>query len=307
MISVLMSTYREPLGLVQPAVESMLGQEGIDGLELVLVVDDPTNDEVRDWACGQLASQPGAKVVVNEENRGLARSLNEAIAQASGDYLCRMDADDLSRPHRLRTQLAALEERGLDLVGARMEVMSDDGRPLYATPQLPAGPEAVRRACRWNNSMPHPTWFGRREVFQQLYRPMPLCEDYDFQIRALLAGWKLGNVEEPLVRYRLSEGSLSRSRLYEQYLYQRYLSARFRQGQAADPEAARAYVEGHQDEGRAARYAAANRRFNDALALLSGHPLQALAQLAPIPFMSPGYLDKIRRLALAQAQARVRS
>ena len=43
----------------------------------------------------------------------------------------------------------------------------------------------------------HPTWFGKKEVFEKLngYRNMPLCEDYDFTLRAVLNGYKISNIE----------------------------------------------------------------------------------------------------------------
>ena len=241
MISVIMSAYQEDLSVFVPAVTSILDQKG-PSFELILVLDDPENTELASWVDENLLSDDRVRVLRNKNNLGLAQSLNRAIENASGDFLCRMDADDIAEPHRLEKQLSYLREHDLDLVGGRVNVMDAEGEFLYMTPQPPCTPEKVAKALKWNNCLAHPTWFGRKEVFAQGYREIPLCEDYDFQIRAVLKGFKLGNCEEVALNYRLSDEGLSRSSLYKQYLYQRCLTKAYKQGKAVDVDRAKEYV-----------------------------------------------------------------
>ena len=298
MISILMSSFREDVATVQTAIDSILAQDHIADLQLIFVLDDPENHDLRQWARANLAESPNAILIENASNQGLARSLNTAIAKAEGQYLCRMDCDDIALPHRLASQQTFLEDYGLDLIGGRMEVVDQSGQPLYTTPRLPMFPDAVRRAARWNNSVPHPTWFGRREVFEQLYRDIPLCEDYDFQLRALLAGFRLGNTDEVVLKYRISPQGISQTGLYRQYLYQRYITSRYQKGEAADIAAANHYVSNRADERRAQRYANANRQLNATLASPKPNLQQALALLAACA-SSPAHVGKMIRLSRA--------
>ncbi len=174
MISVIMSAYQEDLSVFVPAVTSILDQKG-PSFELILVLDDPENTELASWVDENLLSDDRVRVLRNKNNLGLARSLNRAIENASGDFLCRMDADDIAEPHRLEKQLSYLREHELDLVGSRVNVVDAEGEFLYMTPQPPCTPEKVAKVLKWNNCLAHPTWFGRKEVFAQGYREIPLC------------------------------------------------------------------------------------------------------------------------------------
>ena len=200
-VTVVMSAYREDSGLFRQAVDSILAQTMPD-LELLIALDDPGNEELRREAEGYAMRDPRVHVTVNETNLGLAASLNRAISLCSSKYVCRMDADDVALPDRIERQLAFIEEGGHDLVGGGLDVTDGAGELLYHAQRLPQSPEAVRRALRWNNCMPHPSWLGRRWVFEQGYRQIPLCEDYDLLIRTALAGGRMANVPGAVLRYR---------------------------------------------------------------------------------------------------------
>lgn len=298
MISVLMSSYREDVTIVQSAVESILAQQDDEEVELIFVIDDPTNYALKHWVSANLEPRQNVIIIENKINRGLACSLNEAIAKASGRYICRMDCDDIALPHRFASQRAYLEIHHLDLVGGRMEVMDQAGQYLYTTPRLPMHPSAIRCTSRWNNCVPHPTWFGRKEVFEQRYRDIPFCEDYDFQLRALLSDFRIGNTNEVVLRYRISPNSISQGNLYKQYLYQRFITRCYRHGKIADIATANHYVEMLTTTMREQRYANASRKLNDMLA----SPKPLLSHIVPFigaVLASPAYANKTARLASA--------
>ena len=298
MISVIMSAYREDLSVFVPAVTSILDQT-YPSFELVLVLDDPENTELASWIDKNLLPDNRVRVLRNEKNLGLAQSLNRAIENASGDYLCRMDADDLAKPDRLEKQLAYLLEHDLDLIGSRVNVVDAEGAFLYTTPQPPCTPEKVAKALKWNNCLAHPTWFGKRKVFDQRYREIPLCEDYDFQIRAVLHGFKLGNSEDVVLDYRLSEQGLSRSGLYRQYLYQRYLTKEYLGGDIANIDRAIEFVEAGYSDAKARRYYKADDDFQQAVKSLSRKKFgSAVLYGVKSIVCSFHHADKVRRLVL---------
>lgn len=298
-VSVVMSSYREAPAVFCAAADSILAQSFKD-FEFVIVLDDPGNAELRALIEGYAEKDARVRPLFNEKNLGLAGSLNAAIATCAARYICRMDADDIARFDRLEKQLSYMEENGLDLVGGNMEVVDDSGSHLYAADKLPQRPESVAKALRWNNSVPHPTWFGERDLFVKGYRAMPLCEDYDFLLRSALAGARLGNYPGTVLSYRMSAGSLSRSDLYEQYLYQRMLTACYAKGRAPEVAEAKEWVAAHMNEARSARYLQANGLFSEAMNLLEQKRYGAVVQRClRIAATSPAYVGKMFRLVMA--------
>lgn len=298
-ISVLMSAYNETPAVLTKAVNSILVQS-LSDFELIIMNDNPDNAELEDVLSVFPQNDPRVKVIRNSNNFGLAKSLNRGIDICVGHYICRMDADDISEPNRLEVQLDYLEANELDLIGSSMLVINEDGDKLYFVGNLPQSSQAVARALRYNNCVPHPTWFGKKDVFDMYYRQVPLCEDYDFLIRAVLAGFRLGNVNKELVQYRMSQGSLSRTHLYKQFLYQKELTRSYVEGKLIDLDDAKAHVESLASAQAEMRYTKANRAFNNGLAALrSNQPLHALAQFGSVPFTSWAYLNKVYRLVRA--------
>ena len=78
---------------------------------------------------------------------------------------------------------------------------------------------------RWGSCLAHPTWFGEKKVFEELdgYRSILYCEDYDFLLRALEKGYKLGNCQASCLGYRIRGNGISQSHLAEQYVIRSYL------------------------------------------------------------------------------------
>ena len=67
--------------------------------------------------------------IVNRDNKGITKTLNEGIDLAQGEYIARMDADDISFPKRFEKQLKFLEEKKLDICGSQYEAF---GRYYHA-------------------------------------------------------------------------------------------------------------------------------------------------------------------------------
>ena len=299
LVSVLMSCYRESIDQLKAAIESILTQS-YSNLELILILDDPSNDCARKHLEAIVRKDGRVRPIYNEKNLGLVCSLNKALSFATGEYICRMDADDISEPDRIATQLEYLTAGGFDLVGSYMTVIDDNGEVMYQVTTIPTKSKAIQRALKYNNCVPHPSWFGRREVFDGGYRLMPLCEDYDFLVRAALNGFKLGNCPECLVNYRMSANSLSRSNLYLQFLYQKELTGAYRRLAICDASVATQHVESRFSEESADAYARANTLFNRGLRLLAErHLIKGASDVLKSWASSSAYFNKSMRLVIA--------
>lgn len=230
LVSVIMSTYNEDAEQLSTSIESILKQS-YNNIEFIIINDNPKNEQLR-AVLGKYAQMDKRIVLVeNEENMGLVNSLNRALSYARGSFIARMDADDIARPDRIMLQMSYLKNNGMDFVGGCIHYIDEENHSLRHTLKVPAMHEQICRAIRWGNCLPHPTWIVKKEVYETLggYRLIPHAEDYDFILRALNAGYQLGNVPCTVLDYRVRTTGISVSNRVEQNMIRNYLAAN-RQG-----------------------------------------------------------------------------
>ena len=297
LVSVIMSTYKEEEIFLRQAIESILNQTYKD-FESIIILDNPDNNLhiriIKEYA----NLDKRIKFYVNEKNMGLTASLNKGLGLAKGKYICRMDADDISINKRIENQKRYLEENNYDLIGGISQMIDENGKSIYSIKKVPTNMDKIKKALRYNQIISHPTWFGKKEVFEKLngYRNMPLCEDYDFTLRAVLNGYKISNIDETVLKYRMTSSSISRSNLYEQYLFARFITKKYSKNKIADIKEAKQYVNNHNDDRKAKRYLKANARFNIALKdIEEKRYFKFIIDGILLTFTSFNYLDKIYR------------
>ncbi len=245
MISVVMSTYKEPRRYVEQAVDSILSQTYQD-IELILIVDDPDNRDVIQYI--QSKSQKDHRIIyqINETNCGIVESLNRGIRLARGEYLARMDADDISEPDRLETELEYLISNHLDLVGCNVRDIDEDGNIINREgTHYPTSDKVIKKYLNLNNGIPHPTWLMRKSILDNthLYRDFSACEDYEFLTRMALNGKRLGNVKEPKLRYRINKNGISCNKKVLQKTGSSYIRKKYAAGKKCDVLEFHAFLE----------------------------------------------------------------
>ena len=287
--SVIMATYKESIN------------QTYNDFEFIIILDNPDNKEhiafINDYVC----KDERIKFYINDKNMGLTNTLNRGLKLAEGKYICRMDADDISELYRMEHQKKYLEENDFDLIGGISQMIDEDGNTIYSIKKVPTNFKKIKKCIKYNQVISHPTWFGKKEVFDKLngYRNMPLCEDYDFTLRAILQGFKISNVNECVLKYRMTKDSISRSNLFEQYLFARYITKQYSEGKVSEVEEAKAYVKKNLSDKNAKRYLKGNERFNNALNNLEEKQyIQFIANGIALLFTSKYYLDKIFRFVM---------
>ncbi|WP_279155161.1 glycosyltransferase [Thomasclavelia cocleata] len=301
LVSVIMSAYKEEEIFLRQAIESILDQTYKD-FEYIIILDNPDNylhiKIIEEYA----NKDKRIKFYINEKNMGLTASLNKGLRLANGKYICRMDADDISITNRIENQRKYLEENDYDLIGGISQIIDENGKSIYSIKKVPTNMDKIKKALRYNQIISHPTWFGKKEVFDKLngYRNMPLCEDYDFTLRAVLNGYKISNIDETVLKYRMTSSSISRSNLYEQYLFAKFITKKYSENKITDIKEAKQYVNNHNDDRKAKRYLKANARFNMALKDIEEKKyLKFIKDGFLLTFTSKNYLDKIYRFFMA--------
>jgi len=201
-VTVLMSVYNGEKYLAE-AVESILNQTFRD-LEF-LIINDGSTDATAD-ILERYRRSDNRITVYNQENQGLIASLNRGFQLAKGEYVARMDADDVSLTERLAREVKFMDTHpDIGVVGTWVEYMDENGRRLGEW-HFPTAPDVIGWHLLFGCCLAHPSVIMRRDVFQQLgfYRPQALhAEDYDLWSRAVTVT-RLANIPEVLLRYRIS-------------------------------------------------------------------------------------------------------
>jgi glycosyltransferase involved in cell wall biosynthesis len=197
-LSVVMSVYNGA-ATVREAVESVLAQT-YDDFEFIIVDDGST-----DATPGILSSFHDSRVkVIRQENAGLTVSLNRGIGAATAPLIARMDADDISFPSRLETQVRILGScPDIVLVGSDADLIDAGGKRVGSLRHL-LRDDQIRRVYPVGNQFVHGSVIFRREAFERAGRydeGLRYSQDFDLWWRMLETGEVL-NLPETLYAQR---------------------------------------------------------------------------------------------------------
>lgn len=193
---------------LRPAMDSILNQTFRD-FELI-VVDDASSDEsvsiVESYDDGRI------RLRRTERQMGVAAALNAGIRMATADLIARQDADDVSEASRLERQVAAFRAQpALALLGTQGTVIDDRDQPRGVIDRA-LEPVSIRWYSLFDNAFVHTSVMFRREaaIACGAYpdRPKPFPEDFALWSR-MVRRFDVRNLEERLVRYRVSEASVT--------------------------------------------------------------------------------------------------
>ncbi|MDQ0243676.1 glycosyltransferase involved in cell wall biosynthesis [Bacillus fengqiuensis] len=229
-ISVIMSVYNERLDWLKESIESILYQTYKD-FEFIIVLDNPKNLEAKKTLQEYSEKDSRIKLIYNDINIGLPKSLNKALCSARGDYIARMDADDISEVQRLNKQLRfMIDNPDVALIGTEIRVIDEEGNFIRCPKKLYSH-EAIKKFASYGNPITHPTWFGRRELFEKLkgYRNFKNSEDMDFMCRIIAENYVVLNMNECLLKYRVRLNSQSVAKGLLQMKYGQYISKLYKQ------------------------------------------------------------------------------
>lgn len=215
LFTVLLASHNR-LGYLKQAVESALSQEH-DSFE-VLVIDDGSSEETREWLSAIENSEPLVRVCY-QEHSGVTIARQNGLLQAKGDWVCVLDSDDVLIPGALRElSNVILSGEAVDLVYGSIINMDHDGKPgreidypvysdnremircILLRPQVPFkhSGTAFHRATALD--------LGGYDI------ALPLKLDVDLYLKYLVNGKALHCLHKPLVMFRRHRSSISNSK-----------------------------------------------------------------------------------------------
>ena len=206
MISVVMPVFNAEQ-YVGEAIKSILGQT-YKNFEFIVI-----NDASIDQSEKVIKSFKDRRIRYfrNQINSGVAKSLNKGLQVARGDYIARLDADDIASKDRFKKQVAFLRTyKNTGVVGSWVILIDDEGKQL----QIKKYPEKyvdIKNEAIIHNPLNHSTVMFRRSLIQQYGghdEKLNGAEDYDLWLR-FLKFTKIENIPEPFVQYRLLKHGVS--------------------------------------------------------------------------------------------------
>jgi len=187
---------------IKDSIESIINQSYQD-FELIIINDGSTDDTKK---IINSFNESRIRLYSSDTNMGIVYSLNKAISMAKGEYLARMDSDDIANHDRLLLQLDYLKSNSLDICGTSISTFGSKMKKIY----YPKTPEDVSFFSIFGSPVAHPTVFGYTKLFKNFpYNNVP-AEDYDLWSRLLFEGFKIGNMEDSLLNYRVHSNQITR-------------------------------------------------------------------------------------------------
>jgi len=204
LVSVVMPVYNgeEFLG---EAIQSILSQT-FQNFELIIINDGSTDNTLS--IIKEFQKKDNRIILISRGNMGLIYSLNEGIEKSKGAYIARMDADDISLKSRLDKQLEFMKDNNVDICGSNVQLFNGGGDiKLW---QYPILDQDIKFSLLFSCAFAHPSVVIRREVFSSLkYKNYKNAEDYKLWVDAALSGFRMGNINKTLLKYRFHKGQVS--------------------------------------------------------------------------------------------------
>jgi glycosyltransferase involved in cell wall biosynthesis len=199
-VTVGLPVYKAEAYLAQ-CLESIKAQT-LQDFEVVAVLDCPTD---RSEEILRKHADSRFRIVENERNRGAAYSINRTIELAATPLLARMDADDIMHPFRLERQVKFLNEHSdVAAVGSYAEKIDEQGDRIENAFTLPVTPEEIRETFRLYVCFIHGSATFRVDALRSVSGfDLVLAEDLHMSFKLLAQGYRLANIPETLLSYRI--------------------------------------------------------------------------------------------------------
>ena len=211
-VSVIMPVYNTDEKEFREAIESILNQT-LQDFEFI-IIDDCSKEYVKNI----VDSYPDSRIVYlrNEKNLGITSSLNKGLSIAKGEFIARMDSDDISLAQRFEKQVDFFNNNcSVSLLGTAIEKF-----PKSEIVKFPLDSSNIKNTLIFSNScLAHPSIMIRKSAideFQIRYNENDkVCEDYGLWLE-LVDKLNFANLEEVLLKYRWHKNSISKKKTLTQ-------------------------------------------------------------------------------------------
>jgi len=192
--SIIMPAYNVE-NYIENSIKSIINQSFFD-YELI-IVDDCSTDSTYNRILKIKSQDERIKVFRNKKNLKISETLNIALSHSRGEYIIRMDADDISAPDRIERLMSEITKGNkFDIIGSSITVINEDGTQLSNT-RYSSNPVYINSILKYSTPLAH-IWICKKDVYDKLngYRNLSGAEDYDFLLRAHSSGYLMTNISD---------------------------------------------------------------------------------------------------------------
>lgn len=211
-VSVIMSVYNGEKYL-REAIDSILSQTFND-FEFIII-----NDGSTDNSKNILDSYSDGRMrIFHNSNKGLIGSLNEAIGYCRGEFIARMDADDICNPNRFDQQIMFFKNNPeCVLVGSHAQIIDEDGKNNGEFNYPPEKWDKIKRYSLFHNPFIHSSVMFRKMLTNNIcfYNNSYInIEDYELWTR-LIYKYPCSNIPQNLIKYRIHNNQVTKKKRIE--------------------------------------------------------------------------------------------
>jgi glycosyltransferase involved in cell wall biosynthesis len=204
LVSVIMATFNEPRILLTESIESILNQT-YRNFELIILDDSASEDTIS--TIDEFAKMDSRIVVVRKNSKmGFVNALNEGIKRSKGEFIARMDGDDISLNDRFSKQLAFFKAHpNVEICGGAIIQIDENGKGSQII-KYPLDTIACRDFFKTRDIFAHPTVMYRKEYFTRtgcMYRQERWNEDTMMWYDALMNNTEVANLEDVILKFRV--------------------------------------------------------------------------------------------------------
>ena len=203
-ISVIMPVYNSG-EYIRDSITSIL-QQSYQKFELIIINDGSTDKSLQ--IIENFKKKDERIILINRNNKGIVHSLNEGIEFARGQYIARMDADDISLPNRFEEQINFLKNNDVDVVGTWVQKIQG-GKKLSIT-KYPEKHNDIFFGLFFKSNFSHPAVMLKKKVFKDVKYSNETAEDYRLWCDLALKKFKFANLQKILLYYRVHEKQLTK-------------------------------------------------------------------------------------------------
>ena len=218
-VSIILVAFNEPEYLIEKAINSIIDQTYSD-FEF-LIVDESSEKETINLIKEKALTDKRIRIIRTNKFGFFSNSLNSGFKEAKGNYIARMDPDDISHKSRIEMQVKFLKENPkYSVVGSSMIIIDKNGDEVSYR-KYPNSLFNLRIWSLFRNPLAHPTVMMRRSIIDKgfLYdETFPKAEDLELWLRLMKNGFKIYNIDSFLLKYRII-GNPSDKRLGENFKY----------------------------------------------------------------------------------------
>ena len=208
-LTVLMSIYsKEKPEYFQQSMESIWDQQTIKPHEIILIEDGELTAQlyiiIENWE--KKLKGVLRRLRINQ-NSGLAIALNYGIEYCTGEFIARMDTDDISAPDRFKKQIQYLQaHKNIDLVGGCIKEFSCNNNNLFIR-RYPTTHNSIFNSIAKASPFAHPTVMFRKKIFDNGVRysnKYKTSQDIDLWFRMIKLGYKFANLSDIIYHLRIT-------------------------------------------------------------------------------------------------------